>query len=75
MLRFQATLRSDTRRRVYLPLPGEPPLTRFVAAELSKDHWFNPAAAQQELGYTPRVTMAQGTAALIAGLRQSRESR
>ena len=24
MLRFQATLRSDTRRRVYLPLPGEP---------------------------------------------------
>lgn len=58
-----------------LPLPGEPPLTRFVAAELSKDHWFNPAAAQQELGYTPRVTMAQGTAALIAGLRQSRESR
>ena len=24
MLRFQATLRSDTRRRVFLPLPGEP---------------------------------------------------
>ena len=24
MLRFQATLRSDARRRVYLPLPGEP---------------------------------------------------
>ena len=24
MLRFQATLLSDTRRRVYLPLPGEP---------------------------------------------------
>src|SRR5436190_770590 len=24
MLRFQATLRSDTSRRVYLPLPGEP---------------------------------------------------
>ena len=24
MLRFQATLRSDRRRRVYLPLPGEP---------------------------------------------------
>ena len=56
-----------------LPLRGEPPLTRFVAAELAKDHWFNPAAAQRELGYTPQVTMAEGTAALIAALHQSGE--
>lgn len=54
-----------------LPLRGEPPLTRFVAAELAKDHWFNLAAARRDLGYDPRVTMAAGTAELIAHLTRS----
>lgn len=52
-----------------LPLRGEPPMTRFIAAELAKDHWFNLAAARRDLGYTPRVTMAAGTAELVASLR------
>ena len=52
-----------------LPLRGEPPLTRFVAAELAKDHWFNLAAARRDLGYAPRVSMALGTAQLVAALR------
>jgi nucleoside-diphosphate-sugar epimerase len=52
-----------------LPLRGEPPMTRFIAAELAKDHWFNLAAARRDLGYVPRVTMAAGTAALVASLR------
>lgn len=52
-----------------LPLRGEPPMTRFVAAELAKDHWFSIAAARRDLGYVPRVSMAAGTAALVAHLR------
>jgi nucleoside-diphosphate-sugar epimerase len=52
-----------------LPLRGEPPMTRFVAAELAKDHWFNIAAARRDLGYAPRVSMAEGTAELIRSLR------
>ncbi len=52
-----------------LPLRGEPPMTRFVAAELAKDHWFSIAAARRDLGYEPKVTMAQGTAELVASLR------
>lgn len=52
-----------------LPLRGEPPMTRFVAAELAKDHWFNLAAARRDLGYEPRISMADGTAELIAHLR------
>ncbi len=52
-----------------LPLRGEPPMTRFVAAELAKDHWFSIAAARRDLGYVPKVTMAQGTAELVASLR------
>jgi len=47
----------------------EPPMTRFIAAELAKDHWFNLAAARRDLGYAPRISMAAGTAELIASLR------
>ena len=57
-----------------LPLRGEPPMTRFIAAELAKDHWFNISAAKRELGYAPRVTMAHGTAELVAQLRSSTPS-
>lgn len=52
-----------------LPLRGEPPMTRFVAAELAKDHWFNTTASARDLGYTPRIGMAAGTAALIENLK------
>jgi nucleoside-diphosphate-sugar epimerase len=55
-----------------LPLRGEPPMTRFVAAELARDHWFNIAAARRALGYVPRVSMAAGTAELVAHLRAAR---
>ncbi len=34
-------------------LPGEPPMTRFVATELAKDHWYSIAAARRELGFAP----------------------
>jgi nucleoside-diphosphate-sugar epimerase len=54
-----------------LPLRGEPPMTRFIAAELAKDHWFDLTAARRDLGYTPRVSMAAGTAALVAHLRST----
>ena len=53
-----------------LPLAGEPPMTRFIAAELAKDHWFSIAAARRDLGYVPRISMATGTAELVAALRQ-----
>jgi nucleoside-diphosphate-sugar epimerase len=51
-----------------LPLGGEPPMTRFVAKELATDHWFDISAARRDLGYSPRVSMAAGTAELVASL-------
>jgi nucleoside-diphosphate-sugar epimerase len=53
-----------------LPVQTEPPMTRFIAAELAKDHWFDISAARRDLGYAPRVTMAAGTAELVAYLKQ-----
>lgn len=38
-----------------LPLKGEPPMTRFVAVELAKDHWFDVSAARRDLGLKPAV--------------------
>ena len=58
----------ETLWRVF-PLRGEPPMTRFIAAELAKDHWFNLAAARRDLGYAPKISMSTGTADLIASYR------
>ena len=52
-----------------LPLRGEPPMTRFIAAELAKDHWFDLSGARRDLGYAPRISMAAGTAELVAWCR------
>ncbi|OIR15087.1 3 beta-hydroxysteroid dehydrogenase/delta 5--_4-isomerase [mine drainage metagenome] len=53
-----------------LRLRGEPPLTRFVASELARDHWFSIAAARRDLGYEPRISMEAGTRDLIASLTE-----
>lgn len=41
-------------------LGGEPPMTRFLAVQLGRSHWFDIAAARRDLGYTPRVDMEEG---------------
>lgn len=42
----------------------EPPMTRFVARQLSRSHWFDLSAAQNDLGYKPRVSVQEGLARL-----------
>ncbi|MDF1580744.1 MAG: NAD-dependent epimerase/dehydratase family protein [Desulfuromonadales bacterium] len=49
-----------------LHLPGEPPMTRFVARELSTAHWFDLGAARRDFGYQSQVSFAEG----IERLRQ-----
>ncbi|NVO00555.1 MAG: NAD-dependent epimerase/dehydratase family protein [Geobacteraceae bacterium] len=41
-------------------LKGEPPMTRFVANELSTTHWFDISAAKRDLGYQVDVSMEEG---------------
>ncbi len=41
-------------------IKSEPKMTRFVANELAKSHWFDISAAQNDLGYIPRVSTKEG---------------
>jgi len=52
--------------------PGhEPPMTRFLAAQLAKSHYFNIEAARRDLAYTPRVSTEEGVRRLIGELKGS----
>jgi nucleoside-diphosphate-sugar epimerase len=51
-----------------LRLRGEPPMTRFLAAQLARSHWYDIAAARRDLGYEPRVSTAEGMQRLAAWL-------
>ena len=39
---------------------SEPPLTRFIAEQLGTAHWFDQRAVQQDLGWTPHVSLDEG---------------
>jgi nucleoside-diphosphate-sugar epimerase len=43
-----------------LRLPGEPPMTRFVASQLSTSHWYDVSAARRGFGYEPIVDVEEG---------------
>lgn len=47
-----------------LRIKAEPPMTRFVAEQLSTSHWYDLSAAQRDLGYAPLVTTDEGLALL-----------
>ena len=49
-----------------LRLPSEPPMTRFVAEQLSTEHWYNISAAKRDLGYRVGVSFQQGLERLKA---------
>jgi nucleoside-diphosphate-sugar epimerase len=59
----------ETAWRVLPFLPGEPPLTRFVATELAKDHWYDISAARRDLGYAPAADLSPQMDDLLANLR------
>ncbi|GAA3237290.1 NAD-dependent epimerase/dehydratase family protein [Pseudonocardia petroleophila] len=45
---------------------GDPPITRFLAEQLSTAHWFDQRATRRALGWAPRVPLDDGFAALAA---------
>ncbi len=53
----------------YLPLSGEPRLTRYLCNGLAKSHWYDMGPAKRDFNYRVRVGMADGTARTIEYLK------
>jgi nucleoside-diphosphate-sugar epimerase len=51
-----------------LRIKSEPPMTRFLAAQLAKSHYFNISRARNDFGYRARVSTAEGMARRAADL-------
>ncbi len=52
-----------------LPLKGEPPMTRFLAEQLSTAHWYSMTPARRDFGYVPRISMQEGMRRLAESLQ------
>lgn len=52
-----------------LRLSGEPPMTRFVAAQLAASHSYDVGPAERDFGYRERVPLAEGTARVVEAFR------
>ena len=52
---------------------GEPPMTRFVAAQLATSHWYDMTPAREDFDYIPTVSMDEGMHRLLATLSPSTE--
>ena len=53
-----------------LPLQGEPPMTRFLAEQLSTTHWYSMAPATRDFGYVPKFSVAEGLERLRASFHR-----
>lgn len=51
-------------------LSAEPRMTRFLAAQLAKSHYFDISKAKRDFGYSPRVSIAEGLEHLVNFIRQ-----
>jgi nucleoside-diphosphate-sugar epimerase len=54
--------------RIWAVRPGtdEPPMTRFLAEQLSTAHWFDQRATRRDLDWTPTVSIEEGLRRLAA---------
>ncbi len=50
-------------------ISGEPRMTRFLADELAKAHWFDISASGKDLGYAPRISIKEGLRCLESWLQ------
>ncbi|MEE4240530.1 MAG: NAD-dependent epimerase/dehydratase family protein [Desulfopila sp.] len=55
--------------RVFLPA-REPKMTRFLAEQLARSHYFTHQRAQQDFGYSPQITIEDGMEKLISWINK-----
>jgi nucleoside-diphosphate-sugar epimerase len=58
--------------RLWEKRPGhdEPPMTEFLAEQMSTAHWFDQRRTRERLQWTPRVSMDEGNARLATWFRE-----
>ncbi|MCA9790300.1 MAG: NAD-dependent epimerase/dehydratase family protein [Candidatus Eremiobacteraeota bacterium] len=56
---------------LFFRLPGEPRMTRFLAAQLGTSHYYDISAARRLLDYEPTVSTAEGMDRLVDWLKAS----
>ena len=53
---------------MWFNIEKEPPMTRFLAEQLAKSHWFSIDRARRDLGFEPRISTAEGMDRLVRWL-------
>ncbi len=58
----------------WFSIAREPRMTRFLAEQLARSHWFSIDRAKRDLGYTPKISTAEGLDRVVAwlGTRQNK---
>lgn len=56
-----------------LPLPGEPPLTRYKVSLLAFSQTYDISKARRELGYEPRIRLKDGIAEFIKAWKEQKQ--
>jgi nucleoside-diphosphate-sugar epimerase len=54
----------------FLGRKGDPPMTRFLAAQLARSHFYSIRRAQEDFGYHPHVSTEEGMRRLAAVLER-----
>jgi nucleoside-diphosphate-sugar epimerase len=57
---------------MWFGIEREPPMTRFLAEQLSRSHWFSIDRARRDLGYQPRISTAEGLERLVRYLKNNK---
>jgi nucleoside-diphosphate-sugar epimerase len=54
-------------------IKSEPFMTRFIARQLSRSHWYNIDAAKRDLKYEVKVSIEEGMQQLQQALKENNE--
>ncbi len=56
---------------LWFSIEKEPRMTRFLAEQLAKSHWFSIDKAKRDLGYVPRVSTSEGLERVVEWIKNS----
>jgi len=57
---------------MWFSMAKEPGMTRFLAEQLARSHWFSIEKARRDLGYAPRISTAEGLERLVQWLENEK---